>query len=231
MISIPFTSNNKLTRWSSRHPVIKSTESITKAAGRPDPTDNRQSGAVVPCWDFYFCQFCYSCPWKFSGLPFKKCFCCIHFEANRAIKGIGLFFFFLSLYLVVVTAPQADLGKGMSVARECRRFSCRSIIPYSKPVRLFHDKPVRMILMASFLSCTADCWFPLDLDMLSFWFSIEGLFINPILARANSHPRKCKSIFFSPSFCSVCYCPCNDTVSPLGGHYRFYYSLYIRERS
>lgn len=117
----------------------------------------------------------------------KKCFCCINFEGSGAIKGIGLLF--LSLYLVVVTAPQADLGKGMMVAREWRRFGCRSMNPHSKPVRLFRQKPVKMILMASFL---------------------------------NSHPSNYKSIP-PPSFCSVCYFLCNDTVSPLGDRFSIQY--------
>lgn len=59
-------------------------------------------------------------PLKCTGLPLKKnVFAVLILEGNGAIKGIGLLF--LSLYLVVVTAPPADLGKGTMVARECRR--------------------------------------------------------------------------------------------------------------
>lgn len=113
---------------------------------------------------------------------------------NITIKGIGLLF--PSLYFVGHrTAPQANLGKRMTVARNCQHFSCRNINSYSKPVRLFQDKPVKRSLIASFLSCTAGCRFLLNLEILSFLFFIEGMYINPTLAKANSHPSKCNTFF------------------------------------
>lgn len=43
---------------------------------------------------------------------------------------------------------------------------------------------MNMILIVSFLSYTAGCRFPLNLEILSFLFSTEEMFINPILSRA-----------------------------------------------
>lgn len=152
MISTPFTSNNKLTRRGSRHPVIKQRIHY-RSGGQARPRRRQAERRCRLLLRVLLYSVCYSCPSSALACLLKKnnVFAVLILKGNGAIKGIGLLF--LSLYLVVVTAPPADLGRGMMmVARGCRCFGCRSMNPRSKPVRLFHQKPVKMILMASFLN-------------------------------------------------------------------------------
>lgn len=164
----PFTSNNKLTRWGSRHLVLKQ-RIHPKSGGRARPCRCRQRGAVTSCWDLFLSQFGFrdlEVRWPVFK---KKSFHCINFKANRTIRGIGLLC--LSLYFVIFRfCATSKSGKRDDC---CQKVSALQPQKYEfiafKPVWLLQDKAVRMVLIAPFLSCTSGCGFPPNSEILPFF--------------------------------------------------------------